>query len=406
MTPLEDAMPRMKVFHATDAHGTLTGFSDLVAPVGTAQFRETYMGRRPFFVKRNREGWFDALVTVDEVADLLSSTVFYDTELRVAKDGAVYPSSRIAVNGVIDRNMVWDAYAGGATLVFEHLNRKHPGILRLMGRCEQQFLIPFRANAYITPPAAKGFDLHYDTHDVLILQVSGRKLWQIHDDPLPLPHEDQPFRKELIASSQRIAEIMLEPGDVLYLPRGYLHSASTNDSLSCHVTIGIRTVPVRDVCQAAFKRAVFARPEFRPVALFRQGRPDCEDIRRQLLSMLDEIDLETAFRDSELSFGRKRSRSLDGALMEMIAPPSLEPESRMSRRDGVVYRTVEDNGRLMLHFDRKSIALPSSARPALECALSGRIFRPMDLPGMEAESRMILAKTLFDERLVCLREAA
>ena len=34
---------------------------------------------------------------------------------------------------------------------------------------------PVQANAYITPPSNRGFDPHYDVHDVFILQTAGVK---------------------------------------------------------------------------------------------------------------------------------------------------------------------------------------------------------------------------------------
>ena len=35
-------------------------------------------------------------------------------------------------------------------------------------------------NAYITPESARGFEPHYDVHDVFVLQVSGEKHWSVH----------------------------------------------------------------------------------------------------------------------------------------------------------------------------------------------------------------------------------
>ena len=40
------------------------------------------------------------------------------------------------------------------------------------------FLHPVQCNIYLTPPGAQDFPLHYDTHNILILQVQGEKLWR------------------------------------------------------------------------------------------------------------------------------------------------------------------------------------------------------------------------------------
>ncbi|HUB97830.1 MAG TPA: cupin domain-containing protein, partial [Stellaceae bacterium] len=36
-----------------------------------------------------------------------------------------------------------------------------------------------------------------------------------------------------------LLELVLAPGDLLYLPRGYVHSTTTSDTASVHVTLGI-----------------------------------------------------------------------------------------------------------------------------------------------------------------------
>ena len=52
---------------------------------------------------------------------------------------------------------------------------------------------PLQVNAYLTPPGNQGFATHYDTHDVFVLQVDGRKRWRIHPPVLPDPLERQPW---------------------------------------------------------------------------------------------------------------------------------------------------------------------------------------------------------------------
>jgi ribosomal protein L16 Arg81 hydroxylase len=81
------------------------------------------------------------------------------------------------------------------------------------------------ANVCITPQNSSGFTPHYDTHEVLVLQIGGSKVWRIYDPPLKLPHRSQPFN----AASHRLPprprprfELEMRPGDLLYLPRGYV----------------------------------------------------------------------------------------------------------------------------------------------------------------------------------------
>ena len=79
-----------------------------------------------------------------------------------------------------------------------------------------------------------------------ILQLEGRKRWRVGacaDDGYRLPRvSSEDFDGEALRRlCPQLSEIVLEPGDVLYLPRGFIHSAVTEGSenslhltLSCH----------------------------------------------------------------------------------------------------------------------------------------------------------------------------
>jgi bifunctional lysine-specific demethylase and histidyl-hydroxylase NO66 len=85
-------------------------------------------------------------------------------------------------------------------------------------------------NAYLTPPCSSGFNAHYDTHDVFVLQTAGVKKWRIYHSPIPLPLPSQSHIRGTAASVSGLGdpalEVELQTGDMLYVPRGFLHHAS------------------------------------------------------------------------------------------------------------------------------------------------------------------------------------
>ena len=105
-----------------------------------------------------------------------------------------------------------------------------------------------QANAYVTPPSSRGFSAHYDVHDVFVLQLAGRKHWTIHAPVLARPAA-RPAVGTAVgrggrgrASSEPAIDTVLEPGDALYLPRGWLHAATALGEVSAHLTVGIHVV--------------------------------------------------------------------------------------------------------------------------------------------------------------------
>jgi hypothetical protein len=104
-----------------------------------------------------------------------------------------------------------------------------------------------RANLYCTPANSRGFDLHFDTHEVFVLQLLGKKQWQIFEPTTALPLDFVPARGGGKTSQDideaevgsLVLEELLKPGDCLYLPRGFVHQAESRDEPSVHLTIGV-----------------------------------------------------------------------------------------------------------------------------------------------------------------------
>ena len=111
-----------------------------------------------------------------------------------------------------------------------------------------------------------------------MLQIAGRKRWFIDEPPLWLPHSTQPFKAAGFVPGRRLMELELAAGDAMYLPRGYVHSTTTSQSHSAHVTLGINVLTWADMARGflpacvddeAFRQALPAgfasRAELRPV---------------------------------------------------------------------------------------------------------------------------------------------
>ena len=64
--------------------------------------------------------------------------------------------------------------------MLQGLHRTWPAIQAFTRRLVEELGHPAQVNAYITPESSRGFDPHYDVHDVFVLQVDGEKHWRVH----------------------------------------------------------------------------------------------------------------------------------------------------------------------------------------------------------------------------------
>jgi hypothetical protein len=116
---------------------------------------------------------------------------------------------------------------------------------------------------YITPPKMIGFDSHFDDHDVFVMQLQGSKRWYVWDHaPVEYPIKEwgntrlKPVRKEMKKRAmQPMINTILHPGDLLYLPRGYMHQANCRklEETSYHLSLGLFATTYGAYLQAVFE---------------------------------------------------------------------------------------------------------------------------------------------------------
>lgn len=100
-----------------------------------------------------------------------------------------------------------------------------------------------QVNTYLTTADAAGFNLHWDDHDVLIVQLGGEKSWEVRGTSRIAPmyrdteHTGEPPEDIVWSGTMRT-------GDVMHIPRGYWHQATRTDrsgdgvGYSLHATFG------------------------------------------------------------------------------------------------------------------------------------------------------------------------
>jgi hypothetical protein len=105
--------------------------------------------------------------------------------------------------------------------------------------------VQVQVNAYLSEREAPGFGQHWDDHDVIILQVQGRKRWELFHPAQLSPMLPWCERDEAGSS---VLSVVLEPGMGLFIPRGWPHSVrGFAGELSLHLTVGMRKPAMLDL---------------------------------------------------------------------------------------------------------------------------------------------------------------
>jgi lysine-specific demethylase/histidyl-hydroxylase NO66 len=201
-------------------------------------------------------------------------------------------------------------------------------------------------NSYLTPAGSQGFAPHFDDIDAFILQVSGKKIWRLYDsvdEQTILPrYSSRDFTRVELGDPR--FEIILQEGDLLYLPRGVIHEAeSLPGDHSLHVTISCNqrnnnfefmTKLVADTLEKAAQESIRMRKTLDPHMLQQcHSLTSCPDIaaRCHALTLQHLIDTVENYTDINLCVDKML---MDFMLNRLPPPPSmkiLQSEASSSR---------------------------------------------------------------------------
>jgi ribosomal protein L16 Arg81 hydroxylase len=390
-----------------------TGLPWLLNPVTVATFKRTYWERHPLVIKRKNPKYFSSLPTLLDMEELLRGYESMSEFLRLVKNGEEVPLSDVGTG--IEKPMV--AFRSGATIVLHGLQRMHLELARLCNALSNDASCDFRANAYLTPGSmskSQGLGVHYDTHDVFIIQLSGSKLWSIYQSPIHLPlesHRQDPLARD---KGHLIEECELEPGDCIYIPHGFYHSAKVcrNRLASLHLTIGIYPTTWSDLITIALRRASereillreslplgFARDEYTLPKIKRR-------FRRMLSILSRSVHIESALRTTVSELIDQQRPLLSGHLSDLEACKALRMDTRVRRRPEINATTSITGREIDLRFHAKVVQMPLRLSRALNFILRADSFSPCDIPGKlkDSEKRVLVTRLIEEGYLTIIEE--
>lgn len=396
--------------------------------IPTEQFAREFWAQAPLLSRADTlgDGGFKDLFSVDAVDELVARRGVRTPFVRLAHEGTVLPPGRFTAPGgygaevgdQISSDKVLTEFGAGATIVLQGLHRLWPPLIDFTRRLVAEIGHPAQVNAYVTPPSSQGFDPHYDTHDVFVLQVAGEKHWTIHAPVHPDPLADQPWTEHrdevaLAAQGAPVIDEVLRPGDALYLPRGWIHSAKALGDTSVHLTVGMSAYTRADVVDALVSTIGDS-------AGLRSSLPLGVDVSdpEQLRPLVDEVadllvDALTGSADDSpaLVADRLGARFRRDTRPEPVGPvgtlaraASMTATTRVRLREALDPELRTVGGRVRLAARGKVVTLPAEAEPALRRILTGEPVAVGALPGLDPASGVVVGRRLLREGYVVTAE--
>jgi ribosomal protein L16 Arg81 hydroxylase len=380
-------------------------FSELLSPLTVEEFFQVYWEKKLLHLRKTKADYFESIVDVKAIDEYLTSPDLSPSVVRLTLKGEQISAAKWAeerrsldgsVKSVISYENVFAHFAQGATII---LNDAQKGIPKLAKACiglEQELKISLQSNLYITPPNSQGFTAHYDPHDIISLQIAGTKDWRIYDSGENLPTKVNPFRE----TPKLLCEFQRQPGDLLYIPRGVVHEASSSDTATVHVNFSLKPRYgfhlLEDLRTLAEEENVFFRKVIpHGFASEREKLDYAADFARQLSDLIVRHAPEKLLERQFETFVERQQIDFQNRLVDLFEVGKLNLTSKISRRGEMSFTVKRDGDGVSIKFGKREVTIPKFVEP--EVFLRDEPFAVGDVKGLlTASGKIELIKQLVE----------
>lgn len=313
-------------------------FDQFIAPLSVEEFRRDYLGCRPLHLK-GEGGAAEARRSILDWArfsELLSTPSHWsDANLKLLLNsrpvfGEHYLSEIRTPEGPqlrADAAKVQMLLGMGASLVANRLEDVSLDVRRITAMLGRQFAATAGANAYGSFKGVRAFNSHCDLHEVFAVQLDGEKNWRIYQNRAQSPVQTLHGADAQVIIDQAKGEVMMtadmEPGDLLYIPRGYYHDALASSDSSLHVTFAVAPLDGRYLFRLLEELCV-RDADFRAY-LPRWADADGSELATRLGELADKVSamMRSPMFATEIG-ARQRALATQAAVIEPLKRPTLD----------------------------------------------------------------------------------
>ncbi|SCL44854.1 Cupin superfamily protein [Micromonospora citrea] len=318
-----------------------------------------------------------ALLSLDDIDRLISdqglpassvtmtrNNVMAQPGSLVSPDLAAFPDAA----GAVDARRVGAHLRTGHTLLLMGLHRSWQPLSRFCRLLSGELGHPLYAHAFLTPPKSQGFAHHWDTEAVFIVQTVGHKTWELHEPYLPDPLPRHRWGRVPVPAAARdrfekgepFLRVRLAPGDVLWVPRGWIHNGYAEDGTSLHISVGVLQFTRHWLLEQLLDIAA-GEPDFRtalPPGLDVDGiNTALGDVTGRLARWLTSLDLERAAQSVRTRALRAQSGPRRPAVSAAVGVLSHDVDAVRYVPGAVLLSTKGADG-TVLHLGDHNLHLP------------------------------------------------
>ena len=142
-----------------------------------------------------------------------------------------------------DAEKVQNWISRGASIILNDIDKINSSLTNISSQLQNLTNGRCQGNLYFSMQSHQAFGPHCDEHDVFAIHFEGKKVWNIYEkiekNPINHPLFKYNAEERIKKAGRIIDQITLEPGDLLYIPRGQYHDALASTNGSIHIAFGL-----------------------------------------------------------------------------------------------------------------------------------------------------------------------
>lgn len=374
--------------------------------ISVDEFFSQYWEQRPFHVSRNTLDHFSRFITVADVESLISDTALHFPGVQLSGGASdLIPEHYLDENERIVPTRLLQAHADGATIVMSKAHEIHAPLAYLKRTMQAALELECQTNVYLSPVGQSGFNPHYDSHDVLILQVEGCKSFRFYGNGPYLPFSSERFVAGRDLPGSESSSVRLEPGDTLYIPRGMMHDAiADGDTSSLHITLGVYAVTWLDLLQKHLNLKTSDKRQLRQSIPRTDwlGEHDLSKFASEaqaLVSDLTPTEIRTAVHALRDDVALSSLPSTDKLLYRINASEALTSDSLIQILPGRVISVSKVDDTLIVRCHGLILEFHEPVASAVAFLLERQKMVVHEWGGLDAEQQQALASRLIHENI-------
>jgi hypothetical protein len=392
------------------------GLEDLISPVTLDDFFSCTWEKSLLILRRNDPTYYDSIMTLADFDRCLHAAVDSPSEmLQVVPPPGSGRKFQSATAAGISKDRLYGAYLSGNTIRLINAEKYWPPLDLLLASMRESFAGQVGANVFLTPPGSQAFSLHFDPVDAFIVQLAGSKKWHIweptYPQPMAIPIAERQQHKMVEECKEETLipceEVLLQPGDTMYLPRGFYHKAIAQDELSLHMTLYIKPLYWYDFFRRALELAGIESLDLRATLppRFVQDpslRNSMAETFKSLVGRLgDALSFDAAYESLVKDQVLESTFPADGHFELINNLGDVGLGTRVERRRGLRCLTESNEKEASILFGTNVVRGPAALSEAFEFMGKNKSFRASDLPSsLSQENKVTLVRRMIREGLL------